>query len=49
MIRNLGYRVINAINQVSVVTPYALVACVLLANLEKNDFLMNSSKRPGKY
>jgi len=37
LIRNLGYRVINAINQVSVVTPYALVACVLL-NLEKERF-----------
>jgi Glycerol-3-phosphate O-acyltransferase len=44
LIRNLGYRVINAINQVSVVTPYALVAGVLL-NLEKERFSYEQFKK----
>ncbi len=37
LIRNIGYRVINAINQVTVVTPHALIASAIL-NLAKDKF-----------
>ena len=37
MIRNLGYKVINAINRVSVVTPHALAASAIL-NFTKDKF-----------
>ena len=37
LIRNLGYRVLNAINRVSVVTPHAVVASAIL-NFSKESF-----------
>jgi glycerol-3-phosphate O-acyltransferase len=37
LIRNLGYRVLNAINRVSVVTPHAVVASAIL-NFHKDTF-----------
>ena len=37
LIRNLGYRVVNAINRMTVVTPHALVAGAIL-NFPKNQF-----------
>jgi glycerol-3-phosphate O-acyltransferase len=37
LIRNLGYRIINAINRVTVVTPHALVASAIL-NFPKESF-----------
>ena len=40
LIRNLGYRVLNAINRVSVVTAHAVVASAIL-NFPKNTFSFN--------
>jgi glycerol-3-phosphate O-acyltransferase len=37
LIRNLGFRLINAINRMTVVTPHALVACAIL-NFAKDKF-----------
>ena len=37
LVRNLGYRIINAINRVTVVTPHALVASAIL-NIAKEKF-----------
>jgi len=42
--RNLGHRIINAINRVTVVTPHALVACAILSSSKTNftyDHLMS--------
>ena len=40
LVRNLGYRVLNAINRVSVVTAHAVVASAIL-NFPKNTFAFN--------
>jgi glycerol-3-phosphate O-acyltransferase len=40
LIRNLGYRIINAINRVTVVTPHGLVASAIL-NFTKDKFSFN--------
>ncbi len=40
LIRDLGYRVVNAINRMTVVTPHALVAGAIL-NFSKNQFTFN--------